>query len=157
MLKDYPVKSFIVYAIISSIVYLIPAIIFIEKETFAAIWLLYLGNAFFLVSIFAFMLIYKAPSNKNTAKLFMLFSGHIVTVMAIILSCVLLLIIILVVKPSFFETSVQKNITRAPANTNGLTFSLYVDAIFGNMAAGSFASIITSFASRSKYKQTPEP
>lgn len=152
MLKRFPVKSFLIYSIISSVVYLIPAIIFIERETYTSIWLLYLGNAFFLCSIFAFMVIYKRPTDKNTMKLFMVYAGHIVSVLGILISCLLLLVIIFIVKPSFFQTNVQ--------NISGginLGFSLFVNAVIGNISAGSFASIITSYITRSNYTQTPEP
>ena len=152
MLKKFPIKSFLIYGIISSVVYLIPAIIFIERETYASIWLLFLGNAFFLCSVFTFMLVYKKPSDKNTVKLFMLYAGHIVSVLGIVISCVLLLVIVLIIKPSLFHAGVQ-NIS---GGTN-LAFSLFVNAVIGNISAGSFASIITAYASRSKYVQTTEP
>ncbi|MBV9962889.1 MAG: hypothetical protein JO072_11645 [Parafilimonas sp.] len=151
MLKKFPVRSFIIYGIISSVVYLIPAIIFIERETYASIWLLYLGNAFFLCSIFIFMIVYKKPSDKNTVKLFMLYAGHIVSVLGILISCFLLLLILLIFKPSFFRTNIQ--------NISGgvnLGYSLFINAVIANISAGSFASIITSYASRSNYVQTAE-
>ncbi len=156
MIKTYPLKSFFIYGVVATILYLIPAIIFIKKETFAAVWLLYLGNALFLVSVLAFMLIYQKPSDKNSAKLFMLTSGLIVTAMGVILSVVLITIIIFIIKPSFFPISVQKNITHAPSNTNGLGLSLYIDVIIGNIIAGAFPAVMASFLSRSYYKQTPE-
>src|SRR4051812_14683402 len=125
MLKEYPIKSFLIYAIISSIVYLIPAIIFVVRESYAAIWLLYLGNAFFLLSILMFMLVYKKPSDKNTTKLFMVYAGHIVSVLGILISCLLLLVIIFIIKPSFFQAGLQKN--GAATGLINLGFFLYLN------------------------------
>ena len=156
MLKNYPLKSFVKYSLLAAILYLIPATIFILHTKFSGIWLLYLGNMLFLIAMFGFMITYRPPTDKNTSKMYMLGSGHIVMAMGVIISLILVTIIVLVLKPAFYPESVVRNITDAPPSTNGLTFSLYMDAIFGNVSAGSFASIIMSYGSRSKYRQTPE-
>jgi hypothetical protein len=79
----------------------------------------------------------------------MLYAGDIVSVLGILISCLVLLVIIFTIKPSFFHAGLQ---TGGSAGTGLMNpgFSLFLNAVIGNISAGSFASIITSYASRSK-------
>jgi hypothetical protein len=81
----------------------------------------------------------------------MLAAGHITTVMGILIACLLSFILVLVFVPGFLHAgTANKIMTGAPASTvkgktNGLAFMLFTDAIFGNVVAGSFASIMFPF------------
>lgn len=150
MLKKYPLSSFLKYAVAA--LYSIPATFFIEKEIYSKTWLLFMGNAFFLCIMFWFIIFYKKANDNNTGKLFMLFSGLIVTAMGVIITCVFITLIIVIAKSSFFSVSASNNITHAPVGIPGLAFVLYLNAVAGNVIAGSFASIMTFFGSRTGHK-----
>jgi hypothetical protein len=81
----------------------------------------------------------------------MLAAGHIATVAGIVIACLLCFILVLVLVPGYLQAgTADKVLTSAPANTvkdktNGLSFMLFMNAIIGNVVAGSAASIIYPF------------
>ncbi len=148
MLKKYPLSSFVKYAVAAAIVYSIPAAFFIKNEIYSQTWLLFMGNGFFLCVLLGFIFFYKNPNSNNT-KLYPLFSGLIVTAMGVIISCILVSLIIILIKPSFFSISPSNSITHSPSSIQGLALMLYMDAIGGNAIAGAFASVMFFVDSRS--------
>jgi nicotinamide riboside transporter PnuC len=157
MFKNHPIKEYLVYSIIAAVAYFIVICIFLNYESFTSMWMLYVGNAFFAISIATFVLMYnwKRRENANTAE--MIFAGHITTAMGVIIVCVLLVIVYLVA-PDVFN-SIPKGTTsflKAPPQMAGRSdsfiFTIFMNAIIGNVSTGSFISIILPYAAKRNQK-----
>jgi hypothetical protein len=83
----------------------------------------------------------------------MLIAGHITSVLGVILSVILSLIILVLFVPGLFSSTPDTVLEKAPAmgdtgNTHGLVFMVLLNAIIGNIAAGSFASLVLSYVAK---------
>jgi hypothetical protein len=82
----------------------------------------------------------------------MLASGHIATLMGVIIACLLAFILQVIMVPGYLSSgTTDKVLTGEPANmvydkTRGMSFMVFVTATIGNFSAGSFVSIIFPFA-----------
>jgi flagellar basal body-associated protein FliL len=145
-------KQYLPYAFAASVAYCIPVVFFIRDASYTQTWLLYIGNFLFLFIIAAFLFSFNRKRKQNAGTVAMVTAGHIVTVMGIILAVLLSTILMMLLIPGFFDAGMaDKVMDDAPANnikgkTNGLVFEIIVDAIVGNVSAGSFASILFPFA-----------
>lgn len=139
------------YGILPALLFCIPIIFFIKDEQFSQAWLLYLGNALFLVYIFLFVLNYSKISNE---KLSGLNAGFAVTFIGIFFSLILTIICILIFAPGLFNIgSANQTLHDTPAalpsnNDHGVLLMLLADIVIGNVVAGSFASVMASAAMR---------
>jgi hypothetical protein len=162
MFKDLKLSLYIKYSILAAVAYCVPIIFFVRDSTFRDAWLLYLGNALFLVVISLFMLFFNKTKNQNAPSTSMLIAGHATTVMGILIACLLSFIILIIFVPGLFHSgTTEKVLTDAPANhvrdkTNGLAFMVFMNAIFGNVIVGSFSSIMLAFTvKRDQTKEEP--
>jgi hypothetical protein len=151
MLTSIKLSAYFPFAAISSVLFAIPATIFVILSSFTAAWLLYLGNFFFLFGIAYSIWKMNKTKNEDAGAVSLIIGGHIATVMGIVIACFLMLLIMMIAIPGFFHAEYAfKVLQRAPANTvsdntNGLRFMVLANAIVGNMSAGSFVSIIFPF------------
>lgn len=151
MFKKIHWKQYLPYASVAAIVYCIPVIVFLRNASYTQSWLLYLGNFLFLAVIVTFLFSFNRKRHQNASTVSMLAAGHITTVMSILISVLICLVLIFLLVPGLFQPGMaDKAMTNAPANiikgnTNGLVFEVIANAIVGNIAAGSFASIVFSF------------
>ena len=142
--KEHLFKYFFL-CLIGALLYCVPVYYFIHISKYSAIWLLYLGNGLFLAFIFI-MTGFVFKTSKP------LITGHIITLASIILSCMIIVIIILLFSPGAFDVGTsEKILLQTPPgitqnNTHGMLLVLFANAVIGNFAAGSFATIITSQA-----------
>ena len=78
----------------------------------------------------------------------MIVAGHITTVMGVLLSCICIFILLAIMKPSGYaavSNTASELAKPAPGlmqNSHALMFVLFMDAIFGNVGAGSFISFM---------------
>ena len=144
------------FGIIASILYCIPVIFFIKDHRFADTWLLYLGSGIFLVTIFAFGIIYGGKTNSQPSKLY---NGFVVTTLGVIFSCILILLLTLIFAPGVFGIGSDSDIVRqTPAaisknNAHGLLFMMLADAVIINFSAGTFSAVMTR--SKNEEKKLP--
>jgi hypothetical protein len=80
----------------------------------------------------------------------MVAAGHITTIMGILSALALSILLLVIFVPGIFHAEAGKVLKNAPANTehgntNGLVFKVIANAIVGNMATGSFVSIMLPF------------
>ena len=145
-------KPYLIYGLLAAVVYCIPVTIFLFNPEFSQGWLLYLGNLLFLFVIVAFLFAFNRKRSENASTMAMLAAGHITTVCGIVISCLLAFILFLIMVPGYLGAgTTDKVLTGQPANTvddktRGLSFMVFATAIIGNIAAGSFVSIIFPFA-----------
>ncbi|MGH2648214.1 MAG: hypothetical protein ACRDE8_11630 [Ginsengibacter sp.] len=139
------------YAIIPAVLYCIPLLFFIKDETYTQTWLLYLGNALFLISLFIICIISNRQKDTTSPTST---NGWAITIISIVFSCVLTLVILLVLAPGVFHLgSANEVLQQTPAaitkkNTHGLLFMLFATATIGNFAAGTFATLIARGSSQ---------
>jgi uncharacterized membrane protein len=140
------------FAALAAIVYCIPVIFFLRGGDYTDAWLLYIGNFLFLFPIMLFLFRFNWQRKQNASSVSMLSAGHITTAIGVIMSCILCLILMLIMVPGYLQSgTADKVLQDAPANmvddkTNGLSFMVFADAIFGNVSTGSFISIIYPFS-----------
>ncbi len=154
------ILSYLKYSIVAAILYLVSVGIFLGIDNYAQTYILYIGNVAFALVIVVFILNFNKKRNKNAMTKMMIAAGHITTVMGILLSCVAIFILLAIMKPVGYAT-VSQTATElgkpAPAlmeNGHALMFILFMDAVFGNVAAGSFVSFLLS--NTAKRDQTGE-
>jgi hypothetical protein len=144
-------QHYLSYAIPAAIIYCIPVTFYLIRANYSSAWLLYLGNLLFLFTICTFLFSFNRRRQQNASTVTMLTAGHITTVMGIVIACLLCFILLLILVPGLLHAGpAEKVMSGAPASTvkgktNGLAFMLFTDAIFGNVVAGSSASIIFPF------------
>ncbi len=158
MFKDHPVKAYLRYSIIAAVLYSIVAFFFIRDETFRSSWILFIGNMLFACCIVAFILLYNKSRKENASIGTMVFAGHLTTVMGIIIACIICLVLFFLM-PAASHTVRQTNdaVNNAPAQLqsgerNEYLLALLMSAIIGNVSAGSFISIILSYAAKRNQK-----
>jgi hypothetical protein len=151
MLRKLNIRKYFFYSLMAAVLYCIPVLIFIIHATYTDAWLLYLGNFLFMGAITYFMLTFNRKREDNASSTSMLVAGHATTVMGIIIACIISFIILVLLVPGFFHSGVAGKVLadntpmNVRGNTNGLSFMVFADAVFGNISAGSFISIILAF------------
>ncbi len=155
MLKKSNILYLSRFAIIAAVLYCIPVAFFLKNEQYSQTWLLYVGNALFLISLFVFGTIYAVKKSESTKS----YNGIIVTILGVVFSCVLVFLLIFIFAPGIFNIGSSKDILQqTPAavgtsNSQGILFFLFADAIIGNFSAGSFSALLT----RSKAEEEKLP
>lgn len=141
-------SSYLTYGLISAILFCIPATFFIRSGDFRQIYLLYLGNALFLIGILLFLLQYNKKRAENASTSSMLISGHLTAVTGIVIACILSLLLVFIFSPDVFSShpdTVLENANPAQqgiGKPRGVLFVLFMDAIIGNFCTGSFVSLL---------------
>lgn len=148
MFKKHQILSYLKYSIAAAIVYLICVVIFLHDDTYAKTYILYIGNMIFAVVMVVFIVIFSKKRDSNASPKMAIAAGHITAGMGVILSCLSIFIILAIMKPSGYADvlNTSKELARpAPAlegNGHALMLILFMDAVFGNIGAGSFVSFM---------------
>ena len=159
--KRLNLSLYLTYAVLCAVVYSIPMLFPLINKTFEQIWLLFLGNSLFFISVL-FSIIHvnkKLYENGNLGTLVL--SGIYVTLASI----ALIAIITLLLYTGFDLSSIHKtgnveaihnvaNRDDSGTNSSGLVFMLFVCGLFVNLFVGAFASFVAAVTS--KGKQTTE-
>lgn len=153
-------RHYLKYAVISTVFYCTCVLFYCKDATFTETWLLFAGNGLFLIIISASLFSFNNQRKRNASTVSMLAAGHITTLSAILVSCLVCFIILLIYVPGFLGTP-HRLLQHEPVNivrgkTNGLVFIIYMSTIVGNFAAGSAASILFSFTLKSNQTKETE-
>ena len=160
MFKNYNFLSYFWYSSLAAIVFCMMVFIFISKGDYNDTWWMFVGNGLFMIAIFYFIWSFNKTKRKNASASSLVMAGHITTVMGIVLSCIISYILLILHVPGIFESGeTTTTVTSAPVGidtgkTDGLISMVFMSAIVGNIAVGSFVSII--FAYTSKKDQTED-
>jgi len=152
MFKHIHWTHYLLHAVIAAILYVIPVAVFIGDTTYSNTWLLYLGNALFMIVIAAFLFRFNGRRGKNASSMSMFAASNITSVMGILIACLLCFILITIMIPGLFQAGPPDKVLRgAPANTvqdktKGLLWMVFGNAIIGNVSTGFFVSMIFPFA-----------
>jgi SNF family Na+-dependent transporter len=160
MSKSTDWKYYLKHAFIAAILYTIPVFFLLSRPRYPQVWLLYLGNAIFMVSLAVFLFIFN--SHKDRQSMTMVRAGATVAILGIIISVLLSLILLVSLDPGLLGSgSPERTLTDAPASTiqdkaHGLIFMTFGSAIIGNFATGLFICILFPFTLKAyKTKKTP--
>jgi heme/copper-type cytochrome/quinol oxidase subunit 2 len=151
MFKNLKVLPLVKYGLLAAVLFSIPMIFFIRESTFSQSWLLYLGNFLFMLSVAGYMIYFSERKNENASTTSHLITGHVVTVIGVIVALIVSLIAIFLFVPGIFQSGqADQVLERAPAQeqgrkTDGLIFMVLMNAVVGNVSTGSFVSIILSY------------
>lgn len=145
MLNKTLLKYLSGFAIIPAILYSIPVLIFLKDKRFSDTWLLYVGSALFLCCIFAFGILY---GGKKLVVPNHTYNGFVVTILAVIFSCIFILILSLIITPEVFHLGSGNDALRqTPAaitqtGTHGILFILLANALIINFCGGMFSTVM---------------
>lgn len=148
------IATYLTYASIAAIAFCIPVLFYLRSPEFIDTWLLFLGNALFLIVLSIFVLVFNKKKHENASTQNMNAAGHIVTFMGVVISAILTFILLMLLVPDLFDAGPSdKIVENAPAQNqgfknDGLVLMLFMNAIIGNFAAGSFAAIILPYAAK---------
>ena len=154
MFKKEYLASYIKWGVLSALVFCIPMLIFLYKGDFVSTWYLFLGDGLVMVVIGAYMLAWNKSKGENASTQTMVAAGHIATVIAIIISCIVAFIALPMFVPGAFgEGKADEVLVGAPSQTgtgktNGLVFILFMCATVGIFCFGSFASFLLPYTAR---------
>jgi hypothetical protein len=151
MLKSIHWRQHFAYALAAAVAYCIPVIVLLANPSFSLIWLLYLGNALFLIAIVGHLFLFNRQRSGDAHSMAMMTASMITAVMGILIAFVLCWILVVSMVPGLFHAGVaDKTLARAPASTigektHGLLFMIFMSVSVGNFVVGLFASIIFPF------------
>lgn len=154
MFKKEYLSSYLIFGILSAILFCIPMIIFVSSAKFSSTYWLYVGNVLFLLSIIFFMLSFSKKKGEDASTQTMVAAGHITTAVGIIISIIAAVVALLIFVPDIFNSGQSDSVLQnAPSQTgtgktHGLVFMLFMNTIIGNLVAGSFPSIILSYTAK---------
>lgn len=151
MFKNLKILPLVKFSVVAAILFSIPMFFFLRDSTFSQAWLLYLGNFLFMLAIAGYLLYFNERKDENASTTSQLLTGHVVTVIGVILSVIISLIALSIFIPGIFQSGTpDKVLEQAPAQdqgrkTNGLVFMVLMNAVVGNVSTGSFVSIILAY------------
>jgi low temperature requirement protein LtrA len=160
MFKNRIIPAYIGYSVLSAMLFCITVIYFVAQADYTDTWVLYVGNGLFMIGVVLFMIYYNKRKNEDASSTSLVMSGHIVVIAGIVLSCIISFIILAIGVPGLFQSGQADKVladslpTVDTGKTDGLIFFVYMNAIVGNVATGSFAAII--FAYTVKRDQTED-
>jgi hypothetical protein len=145
------------YSIIPALIACIPMFFFLKDARFSETWLLYLGDALFLICMIVVMLTLNRKAAENPATGSLLIVGHVITIFSIVIVALVAFILLLVFVPDLFSSDAGRTLKQTPinmvhGNTNGLAFIVFMNALFGTGSAGSFISIMMSYTMKKEQR-----
>ncbi|MEP6595625.1 MAG: hypothetical protein ABJA71_06740 [Ginsengibacter sp.] len=157
MLKNHPIKSYLVYSVPAALLYSVLAYLFIRNQTFNSLWILYIGNALFGCCIALFVILYNKRRKENASTETMMVAGNITTIMGVIIACIISVLLFLLMSDVSHPLQQTEVLNNAPpqmesGKRNQFLLSLFMNAIIGNVSVGAFISLIISYAAKRDQK-----
>jgi Na+/proline symporter len=162
MFKHLHLKKYIVYGVVAAILYCIPVAFYLRDVTWSQSWLLYLGNALFMVMVAVFLLFFNRRRNKNASSMSMVTAGVTVTFLGILFSCLICALLLYIMIPGLFHARPDKILTGEPANSvpdkaHGPVYMVFFSAVMGNISTGFFVCIIFPFTLKGDQTKEKSP
>ncbi len=145
MIKNF-LKTYFSRALIAACVYCITVVIFLISKKYQSVWILFLGNAFYMLSVGAIVFLSNKAKKFNQSPVTSAISGNILSITGAALSVILSVVLYLI----FYASNNSESLHKAPAEmsvnpTFSMLFILVLVAAFGNTVTGFFAALFTSF------------
>ena len=148
-------KSFYAFsAIITAVLSSLPMLYFIRTSRYQDIWILWIGDAIFLIAMIVITYYLNKNKSANATTGSMLIAGHTITAIATVLLCIILFVAVSISDPSIYSSSQSNVISNEPATlagdkNDGIFLILFAHAVLVTFGAGSFASLVTSYTVKS--------
>jgi hypothetical protein len=147
-------REYLLYGLMAAVAFLIPALIFIFSDHYENSYYLYIGTAFYMIVMFlySYRLLYKPYERKRAAS--MLISGHMANAVGVIASALFSIIACIIHFPDLFsQYGSQEIVNNTPPQINSgsgseVLMMVLVVTLLGNGSAGSFVSVITTYAGK---------
>jgi hypothetical protein len=142
------ILGYLKYSIVAAILYLVSVVIFLYLDNYTQLYILYIGNVMFAVVMVFFVVNFSKKRERNALPKMTIAAGHITAAMGVIISCLAIFVILAIMKPSgYSDVMATSNELAKPTpglegNGHALMFILFMDAVFGNIGAGSFVSFL---------------
>ncbi|HVW63057.1 MAG TPA: hypothetical protein VHC48_23565 [Puia sp.] len=155
MLKGLHWKKYLKYGIIAAILFCIPVFFFLKDITWSQSWLLYLGNALFMVVVAVTLVLFNRQQKSSASSTSLVLAGVIVTVLGIIISCLICILLLSIMIPGLYHSGTPgKVLTGEPVNavpdrSRGPVYMVLFNATMGNICTGLFICIIFPFTLKS--------
>jgi hypothetical protein len=151
MLKGIHWQHYIKYAVVAAILYCIPVFFFLKTTAWSQTWLLYLGNALFMVAVVNALLWFNHSRHGNASSMAMVLAGVITTILGIIISFAICFLLLSVMIPGLYSAGTpSKLLSGEPANSvpdrsRGPVYLVLFNAFMGNVSTGLFVCILFPF------------
>ncbi|MBC7652212.1 MAG: DUF4199 family protein [Deinococcales bacterium] len=152
-------SRYIVYALIASIAYLLPTAYFLLGNGNTKIWLPYLGNFLFFISIVVAIAFFNVEAHQHANVKSLLYTGLRTTIIAAIF-CALVAFVLAAIKYDYFTEKTNEAIQAAQTTVANSAFNsnneagimIIINALIVNFIMGILGSLIG--ASVNKRNQT---
>ncbi len=150
--KDF-IKNYLVRGLIAAIVYSVTVVIFLTQQRFQSIWLLFLGNALFMLAVATLVYLHNRQNKFSDSPVTSAISGHVLSFTGATLSVILSLLLYALFATGVVDGEKGEILKQVPAqmressSNHGMLFVLIVVAALGNTITGFFAAIFSSFGS----------
>lgn len=152
-------SRYIIYALIASIAYLLPTAYFLLGNGNTKIWLPYLGNFLFFISIVVAIAFFNVEANQSANVKSLLYTGLRTTIIAAIF-CAIVAFVLAAIKYGYFEEKTTETLQAAQStdtnsafnNNNEAGVMIIINALIVNFIMGILSSLIG--ASVNKRNQT---
>lgn len=146
------IKQVLVFSALAAIVYCFAAGLYINKMSFEASYLLYIGNFLFAAVIGVFIAWFYKRHGKDLGTVTLVSIGAKTAVAGIVMACLLNFILLLVFVPAIFKSGsgsylyLQHSPAQFEGKNQGFGSILFVNTILGNAGASFFISLLVPFS-----------
>jgi hypothetical protein len=146
--------EYIIFGAIAAAGFLIFLMMHLHRGSYESMYLLYIGNAVFGAVILVYNLLLIRRSYLKQRAVSMLLAAHFATAVGTVISIVFTLIATSMAAGNSMGVTVVDDAPAHVESTRGAAwvFMVVVNALILNFSAGSFASIVTSYAGKRNQK-----
>lgn len=145
--------EYLAYGFAAAVLYCIMFYLHLKQKNYESSYLLYIGNALFCIPILLYnlRLLGKPYDKKRTVT--MLIAAHLTSLAGTILSIIICVILMSAFYPDVLSPAPAGGVENAPIMTqmdrpSGWMFMVVINALLLNFTAGSFISVVTSYAGK---------
>ncbi len=152
--KNY-IKAYLFRGLIAAAIYCVTVVIFLVQEKFQSIWVLYLGNALYMLAVATIIFLNNKAHKFTDSPVTSAISGHVLSITGAALSVILSLLLYFLFSTGIFTGQTGEVLKHAPSqmsenSSHGMLFILIVNAALGNTITGFFAAVFASFSASRK-------
>ncbi len=147
-------KEYILFGTLAAIGYVVPLLIFLTKNRYESLYLLFMGLMIFMVPIFfyGYKLLYTRYDEKRAVS--MLLAGVMTTFTGIAIAAIASFILVWIYYPGLFGNVPVEKVLPGTASQSQqhpqsyLLMMVLITATIGNFLTGTFISVVVSYAGK---------
>jgi len=137
--------DYTLYGILSGIFYSITVWLYLYDPEFRHLWMMYVGNGFFMFIIMLYMFNLVRGQDENRPGFKIISAGHLAVISGIIVSAAICLFLCFVYKPEVFSSIDDVTGGHKPGAS---LLHVFGPAILMNFLAGSFITLVIGYATK---------